>query len=73
MNPTTLTDQLGLCLYVPETGSFPAGVYPLRLEQPANSRSRLLLELLKSRFRPVPPWDLVLQSGLERHQGGRIL
>jgi len=44
-----------------------SGVYALRLEQPANSRSRLLLEFLKGRFSPVPPWDLALQSGLGRH------
>ncbi len=50
-------------LPAPET----SGVYALRLEQPANSRSRLLLEFLKSRFSPVPPWDLALQSGLGRH------
>ena len=40
-----------------------AGIYALRLEQQANARSRLLLEYLKSRFSPVPPWDLALQSG----------
>ncbi|KRP78337.1 MULTISPECIES: LysR family transcriptional regulator [Pseudomonas] len=44
----------------PET----AGIYALRLEQQPNARSRLLLEYLKSRFSPVPPWDLALQSGL---------
>ncbi|KPA95834.1 LysR substrate-binding domain-containing protein, partial [Pseudomonas asplenii] len=47
----------------PET----SGIYALRLDQPANSRSRLLLEFLKSRFSPIPPWDLALQSGLGRH------
>jgi len=26
-----------------------------------------LLEFLKSRFSPIPPWDLALQSGLGRH------
>lgn len=44
----------------PET----TGIYALRLEQQANARSRLLLEYLKSRFSPVPPWDLALQSSL---------
>jgi DNA-binding transcriptional LysR family regulator len=44
----------------PET----TGIYALRLEQHANARSRLLLEYLKSRFSPVPPWDLALQSDL---------
>ena len=39
-------------------------VYALRLEHETNSRSRLLLEFLKSRFSPVPPWDLALQSEL---------
>ena len=47
-------------LPIPET----AGIYALRLEQQPNARSRLLLEYLKSRFSPVPPWDLALQSGL---------
>ncbi|MDD0975438.1 LysR family transcriptional regulator [Pseudomonas fontis] len=41
-----------------------AGIYALRLEHETNSRSRLLLEFLKSRFSPVPPWDLALQSEL---------
>ncbi|HBX56517.1 MAG TPA: LysR family transcriptional regulator, partial [Pseudomonas sp.] len=31
------------------------------------SRSRLLLEFLKTRFGPMPPWDLALQSGLSRN------
>ncbi len=44
----------------PET----TGIYALRLEHETNSRSRLLLEFLKSRFSPVPPWDLALRSGL---------
>ncbi len=43
-----------------------SGIYALRLEQQASSRSRLLLEYLKSRFSPVPPWDLALQSDLNR-------
>jgi hypothetical protein len=43
----------------PET----TGIYALGLEQQPNARSRLLLEYLKSRFSPVPPWDLALQSG----------
>lgn len=47
-------------LPAPETGS----IYALRLEQHANARSRLLLEYLKSRFSPIPPWDLALQHGL---------
>lgn len=41
-----------------------SGIYALRLEHETNSRSRLLLEFLKSRFSPVPPWDLALQSEL---------
>ncbi|BBP82664.1 MULTISPECIES: LysR family transcriptional regulator [Pseudomonas] len=41
----------------------PSGIYALRLEGEASSRSRLLLEFLKNRFGPVPPWDLAL-SGL---------
>ncbi|MEX6503345.1 LysR family transcriptional regulator [Pseudomonas zhanjiangensis] len=44
----------------------PSGIYALRLERESASRSRLLLELLKARFGPVPPWDLALQSGLGR-------
>ncbi|WP_353230599.1 LysR family transcriptional regulator [Pseudomonas qingdaonensis] len=50
-----------------ENGLPPAetsGVYALRLEHETNSRSRLLLEFLKSRFSPIPPWDLALQSEL---------
>lgn len=43
----------------------PSGIYALRLEGEASSRSRLLLEFLKNRFGPVPPWDLAL-SGLGR-------
>ena len=46
----------------PET----TGIYALRLGQNTNSRSRLLLEYLKSRFSPVPPWDLALRSTLGR-------
>lgn len=42
----------------------PSGIYALRLTREADSRSRLLLEFLKSRFGPVPPWDQALQSGL---------
>jgi DNA-binding transcriptional LysR family regulator len=42
----------------------PSGIYALRLTREAESRSRLLLEFLKSRFGPVPPWDQALQSGL---------
>lgn len=44
----------------------PSGIYALRLERESASRSRLLLEFLKARFGPVPPWDLALQSGLGR-------
>jgi len=40
------------------------GIYALRLEQHTPSRSRLLLEYLKSRFNPVPPWDRALSSSL---------
>ncbi|QEY63660.1 LysR family transcriptional regulator [Metapseudomonas lalkuanensis] len=43
----------------------PSGIYALRLEGEASSRSRLLLEFLKNRFGPVPPWDLAL-DGLGR-------
>lgn len=41
----------------------PSGIYVLRLQQASSSRTRLLLEFLKSRFGPVPPWDLALQAG----------
>ncbi|RWU17851.1 LysR family transcriptional regulator [Pseudomonas alkylphenolica] len=41
-----------------------SGIYALRLDHETNSRSRLLLEFLKSRFSPEPPWDLALQSEL---------
>ena len=41
-----------------------SGIYALRLEHETNSRSRLLLEFLKSRFSPIPPWDLALRSEL---------
>lgn len=44
-----------------------AGIYALLREQQPNSRSRLLLEYLKPRFSPIPPWDLVLQTHLQRH------
>ena len=40
----------------------PSGIYALRLTREADSRSRLLLEFLKSRFSPVPPWDQALQG-----------
>ncbi|MCY1388738.1 HTH-type transcriptional regulator DmlR [compost metagenome] len=43
----------------------PSSIYALRLEGEASSRSRLLLEFLKNRFGPVPPWDLAL-GGLGR-------
>ncbi|WP_252275583.1 LysR family transcriptional regulator [Pseudomonas subflava] len=42
----------------------PSGIYALRLASDASSRTRLLLEFLKQRFGPVPPWDLALQRGL---------
>lgn len=42
----------------------PSGIYALRLTRDADSRSRLLLEFLKSRFGPIPPWDQALRSGL---------
>lgn len=42
----------------------PSGIYALRLTREADSRSRLLLEFLRNRFGPVPPWDQALQSGL---------
>lgn len=48
-----------LCLPPPE----PSGIYALRLAQPAVSRARLLLEFLRDRFGPVPPWDLALEAG----------
>ena len=41
----------------------PSGIYALRLTRETDSRSRLLLEFLKRRFGPVPPWDQALQSG----------
>lgn len=45
----------------------PSGIYALRLERETGSRSRLLLEFLKARFGPAPPWDLALQRGLNRN------
>ncbi|WP_332767543.1 LysR family transcriptional regulator [Pseudomonas koreensis] len=44
-----------------------AGIYALRMGQQTHSRSRLLLEYLKTRFNPVPPWDLALRRDLGRH------
>lgn len=44
----------------------PSGIYALRLASDPSSRTRLLLEFLKQRFGPVPPWDLALQRGLKR-------
>lgn len=41
----------------------PSGIYALRLTRDADTRSRLLLEFLKSRFGPVPPWDQALRNG----------
>lgn len=43
----------------------PSGIYALRLASEASSRTRLLLEFLKQRFSPTPPWDLALQRGLK--------
>nr|WP_272890729.1 LysR family transcriptional regulator [Stutzerimonas sp. S1] len=43
-----------------------SGIYALRLTREADSRTRLLLEFLKNRFGPVPPWDQALQSGFMR-------
>lgn len=43
----------------------PSGIYALRLAGEAHSRTRLLLEFLKQRFGPIPPWDLALQRGLK--------
>jgi DNA-binding transcriptional LysR family regulator len=45
----------------------PSGIFALRLERETSSRSRLLLEFLKSRFGPLAPWDLALKSGLNRN------
>ncbi|WP_043309862.1 LysR family transcriptional regulator [Pseudomonas sp. ML96] len=45
----------------------PSGIYALRLASEASSRTRLLLEFLKQRFGPIPPWDLALQRGLNRN------
>ena len=50
---------------LPEAES--AGIYALRMGQQTHSRSRLLLEYLKTRFSPVAPWDLALQRDLGRH------
>lgn len=50
---------------LPEAES--AGIYALRMGQQTHSRSRLLLEYLKTRFSPLPPWDLALQRDLGRH------
>jgi len=50
---------------LPEAES--AGIYALRMGQQTHSRSRLLLEYLKTRFSPVPPWDLALRRDLGRH------
>ena len=47
----------------------PSGIYALRLQRDTDSRSRLLLEFLKNRFGPIPPWDLPLQSALQRGAG----
>src|SRR5690606_15360006 len=42
----------------------PRGSHALRLPREADSRTRLLLEFLRPRFGPVPPWDQALRSGL---------
>lgn len=42
----------------------PSGIYALRLTREADSRARLLLEFLRTRFGPVPPWDQALHSGM---------
>lgn len=42
----------------------PSGIYALRLTREADQRTRLLLEFLKERFGPVPPWDAALASGM---------
>ena len=42
----------------------PSGIYALRLTRETDSRSRLLLEFLKNRFGPVPPWDQALRGEL---------
>ncbi|QLF91980.1 LysR family transcriptional regulator [Pseudomonas sp. ABC1] len=39
-----------------------SGVYALRLTREANARSHLLLNFLKNRFGPVPPWDRSLRE-----------
>ena len=41
----------------------PSGIYALRLQQASSARTRLLLEFLKDRFGPLPPWDRALQAG----------
>lgn len=41
----------------------PSSIYALRLTRETDSRSRLLLEFLKNRFGPTPPWDQALKSG----------
>lgn len=43
-----------------------SGVYALRQHPAGASRMRLLLEFLKNRFGPVPPWDLPLLNSLSR-------
>jgi DNA-binding transcriptional LysR family regulator len=43
----------------------PSGIYALRLASDASTRTRLLLDFLRQRFGPVPPWDLALQRGLQ--------
>ncbi|WP_263143487.1 LysR family transcriptional regulator [Pseudomonas sp. RIT-PI-AD] len=44
----------------------PSGIHALHLEGETGTRSRLLLEFLKDRFGPVPPWDLALRLSLSQ-------
>jgi len=42
----------------------PGGIHALRQPGGGASRTRLVLEFLKNRFGPQPPWDLALEAGL---------
>ncbi|MFC3609593.1 LysR family transcriptional regulator [Stutzerimonas tarimensis] len=42
----------------------PSGIHALRLTREADPRIRVLLDFLKKRFGPTPPWDEALQGGL---------
>lgn len=44
----------------------PSGICALCQQPASTSRAHLLLEFLKNRFGPVPPWDLALHNGLSR-------